>query len=123
MLFVSQDAARAGAQIPFLHLLGWIKEKTAIEPKIILCSGGVLEESFKEIADTLILDRSVEHAHDEAEVEQIMREFCSEDIKLIYVNTVTAGKYFDYLKMFDAPILTHVHELQKSIENLPVKRR
>ena len=116
VLFVSNDAFRAGAQILFLHLLRWIKEKTAIEPKIVLCSGGVLEESFREIGDIIVLDKIAEDFRGQDQIANRISEFCGSDIKLIYANTVATGKYFECLKMFKVPIVTHVHELQKSIE-------
>ena len=40
VLFLSHDAFRAGAQVLLLDLLGWIQDKTTIQPKILLGAGG-----------------------------------------------------------------------------------
>lgn len=56
LLFISHDARRAGAPLLSLQILAWLKANTRVQIKIVLLTGGELEDDFRKIADVLILD-------------------------------------------------------------------
>ncbi len=116
ILFISHDAYRAGAQLLLLSLLEWIKENTDIDIRLILLSGGALLPEFEKISDVLVLHEA-DHVHTtDDRIARIIGDFCGNSVDLIYGNSVVAGKIYQYLESLHAPIITHAHELEKSIQ-------
>ena len=116
ILFVSHDAHHAGAQIIFHNILKWFKNYTNLEIKILCIDGGELLDKFKQIGDTLVFRTLEEKINDNGLIVARLFEFCKGKPDLIYANSVASGKAFSVLNKMGIPILTHVHELQKSIE-------
>jgi hypothetical protein len=114
ILFVSHDAARAGAQLVLLEFLSWLKAHTAIRIKILCLEGGDWLPRFRALADTRLLSDLQEQAA-QADITGPLLEFCGSPPALIYANTVAVGRMYPVLKRLDCPILMHVHELESSI--------
>ncbi|MEI7740996.1 MAG: glycosyltransferase [bacterium] len=108
IIFFGHDAARAGAQIVLLDLLKWIKINTAIRFKVVLGHGGVLLGEYKEVSDVYVIESS----HD---ARNGIKEFCGDNVGVVYFNTVVAGKYLEYFKYLNVPKICCVHELEQSI--------
>jgi glycosyltransferase involved in cell wall biosynthesis len=116
ILFISHDASIGGAQSVLLSLLTWIKNNTNIVIKVILIKSGDLAGKFREIADVIILNDITSKTRFSVEVFKEVFDFCNGSPDLIYGNTVVAGKLYPILKNFAVPIITHVHEMQNSID-------
>ncbi|MGD0338025.1 MAG: glycosyltransferase family 4 protein [Bacteroidota bacterium] len=115
ILFIGHDALLAGAQVLLLSLIKWLSENTGIEIKIILLRGGVLLGRFKKIAPVLIWKDFIGKYPDEEKRRRILNKFVGKP-DLIYGNTVLSSAIYDELKYLHVPYVTHVHELEKSIE-------
>ncbi|MCX6251662.1 MAG: glycosyltransferase [Bacteroidetes bacterium] len=117
ILFVSHDANLGGAQFLLLSMLRWFKAHTAIDIRIMCNNGGILLDKFKEITETIVYSDLENTYQSKKERESVILTFCNGIPDLIYGNTVAAGKSYSLLKAFGVPILTHVHELQMSIDH------
>lgn len=117
ILFISHDACRAGAQILLLDLIRWIKRNTKINFRIVLGNGGAIFNEFKKLSDVLVISElKQKHNNNMSAIKQELKHFYDSQFDLIYANTVVSGDYLDFFEFIDAPILTHVHELEKSIQ-------
>lgn len=113
LLIVSHDAARAGAQIVLLNLLKEWKKSQEFQIKVICVGGGILYSEFEELFPTLLLE-----GLETAQKETALESFIEKQPDLIYSNTVVNGPFLLELKnkYCHCPVVTHIHELQKSIE-------
>ena len=68
---------------------------------------------YKDITDVLVLD-DLKHISAK-DRERRIAAFAGENPDLIYANTVVAGEYLPSLEFLGAPVVTHIHELEKSI--------
>lgn len=117
ILFVSHDAHRGGAQAALLSTLEWFKEHTSISIKVLCLEGGVLLSRFEELADTIVLEKlQSSFKSDKEDLTKRLLDFCDGKPNLIYGNTVVAGKSYQWLDTLGVPILTHVYELEMSIQ-------
>lgn len=117
ILFVSHDAHRGGAQSSLLSTLEWFKEHTSLAVTVLCLEGGVLLPRFKELADTIVLSELQNSQDGNAEkLTERLLDFCGGKPDLIYGNTVVAGKVYRWLHSLGVPILTHVYELEMSIQ-------
>jgi glycosyltransferase involved in cell wall biosynthesis len=112
--FVSHDACMAGAQLVFKDIVEWFANKTSYGINIICVSGGELVSVFEKLAPTLVLSEI--DTKDQEEKKDIIKQFMGENNKLIYLNSVASGSVIKLFKSFNKPLITHFHELQKSIE-------
>lgn len=117
ILFVSHDAHRGGAQATLLSTLEWFKEHTSLSVKVLCLDGGVLLPRFQALADTIVLNE-LQNSWDgnEGELTKRLLDFCGGKPDLIYGNTVVSGKVYQWLHSLGVPILTHVYELEMSIQ-------
>jgi lipopolysaccharide biosynthesis protein/glycosyltransferase involved in cell wall biosynthesis len=119
VLFVSHDAHNGGSQTVLLNTIAWFKKHTNISIKILCLEGGALLPQFQALADTIVLP----------DLRQKEKNWTNDDLAkrlldaldytgpdLIYGNTTVAGKAYPWLHKLGAPILTHVHELDSSIQ-------
>lgn len=115
ILFVSHDAHRFGAQMVLLDMLRWISESSGLRPKVLLLEGGALADEFRAVAKVDLL-KGTRADLEPSEVLRAARRLFPEPPDLVYGNTGVAGRYYEALSEMGAPIITHIHELQKSIE-------
>ncbi len=113
LLIVSHDAARAGAQIVLLNLLKEWKKSQEFQIKVICVGGGILYSEFEELFPTLLLE-----GLETTQKETALESFIEKQPDLIYSNTVVNGPFLLELKnqYRHCPVVTHIHELQQSIE-------
>lgn len=115
ILFVSHDAARGGAQSVLLDVIAWLRRHTRIRMKIVCLRGGEWLSRFQELAETLVLSEDVLPVSAGRRLADRLVAFCDRP-DLIYANSVASGSVFGALQQLGAPILTHVHELEMSIQ-------
>lgn len=115
ILFVSHDANVGGAQAVLLDIISWFKKHTFINPKILCLNGGNWLHRFKKLGDTLVLSELREKNTSEETLFHEIKRFCGGSVDLVYCNSVASGKEYQLLNRLDIPIITHVHELEMSI--------
>ena len=115
ILFVSHDACKGGAQSLLLNVIAWFKKHTFVDLRILCLDGGELLSEFRELGATLVLSELRNKKISERMVERDLREFCGGTPDLIYCNSSASGREYGLLKSLDAPMITHVHELEMSI--------
>jgi len=137
ILFISHDANRAGSQLLLLQLLRLLKEK-GVPMHLLLCNGGVLEQEFAEVVtitklystnntvsnlsgkflQKVRLHKLYEKHAIEKENDRIVAELKSQNIGLIFVNSIAnAEVYYDFLKfLHHLPVVLFVHELGMSVK-------
>jgi glycosyltransferase involved in cell wall biosynthesis len=134
VLFVSHDAARAGAQIELLHFLRWFKRNGNRPFSILLGAGGDLVPDLEELAKTWSMDRSHWHPYARrsnvlnamgmgawarrAEVADVHRFAAKCSPALIYANSIASARAIELLPA-EIPVLTHVHELESYFRAQP----
>jgi glycosyltransferase involved in cell wall biosynthesis len=126
ILFVGHEASRTGAPLILLHFLHWFKANVGWPFAILLAKGGPLEDSFASLAPTAVLDRGpwrywslgrriLRKLGLERMGERLYRRDLAHHLSpapdLIYCNTIASGPALAFLDAFDAPVVTHVHEL------------
>lgn len=111
ILFVSHEATRTGAPIFLLNLIKELKSRLGISCYILLCSGGELEEQFRQLGPTEILPSRNDLPA------QVLQRLKQRNIKLVYSNTISNGLVQKRLSRLGCPILCHVHELAYSMDN------
>jgi glycosyltransferase involved in cell wall biosynthesis len=113
IVFVSHDAANAGAQRLLITLIEWLRDKKGIQPKIILRHGGPLVPEFYRLGPVLEMDSI---SFNTKRTQEKLVRFCGESNSLIYINTLVPGDIAEQLSKFQVPIITHVHELENAIK-------
>ena len=117
ILFVSHDAFPSGSQRALLSILEWLKEHSPFSVKVLCLDGGALLPRFKALADTITMQELTGWSEPTPENwRQQLLEFCGRTPNLIYANTVVAGKAYDWLSSLEVPIVTHVYEMEMSIQ-------
>jgi len=119
IVFVSHDAANAGAQRLLITLIEWLRDTKRIRPKIILKHGGPLVPKFYQLGPVLELD-SVFSFNTERIRERLLR-FCGNSNSLVYINTLVCGDVAAHLSKLQIPVITHAHELENAIKRWCVK--
>jgi glycosyltransferase involved in cell wall biosynthesis/2-polyprenyl-3-methyl-5-hydroxy-6-metoxy-1,4-benzoquinol methylase len=118
VVFVSHDAANAGAQRLLITLIEWLRDNKDIQPKIILRHGGPLVAQFYRLGPVLEMDSI--SINTKRTKEKLVR-FCGQAKSLIYINTLVPGDVAEQLASLHIPIITHVHELENAIKRWCVK--
>ena len=115
ILFVAHDGYMAGAEVFLLDLLRWVKENTTINFKIIfLNDGGPLVKEFAKLAPVFVWPFCNTKSQ-KLQLAENLQQFCPK-AKLIYGNTILSTKIYSQLSYLNAPIITHVHELDETIK-------
>jgi glycosyltransferase involved in cell wall biosynthesis len=117
ILFVSHDAHLGGAQMLFISMIRWIKAHTSIDVRIMSNYGGILLDKFKEIGETLDFSDIQNNYKTTREQCDVILKFCDGKPDLIYANSIASGRSYSVLEGLNVPIITHVHELQMSIQH------
>jgi SAM-dependent methyltransferase len=111
LLVISHDAAMAGAQVLLVNLLReWKKRHLVI--RIVCVGDGELRGEFEACFPTLLL---ADYAT-KTEQEGALTDFLKGSPRAIYSSTVVNGPLLAQLRPLGVKIVTHAHELQKSIE-------
>lgn len=113
ILFVSHDAARAGAQILLLEHMRWLSRHASVDMRLLLLGDGPLREQFEALCPVLVCAANTLS-------EALVREFGGET-DLVYGNTAVAAAAYDRLSCLAVPIVTHVHELEQSLRKFAGK--
>uniref|UniRef100_I2Q7R8 Lipopolysaccharide biosynthesis protein n=1 Tax=Desulfovibrio sp. U5L TaxID=596152 RepID=I2Q7R8_9BACT len=108
IVFISHDAARAGAQKLLLEHMRWLSWHAAVDMRLILLEDGPLRQSFEAVCPVLICGEK-----DLAAVD--FHAFCGQP-DLIFGNTAVAAAAYPFLAALNVPIITHVHELEQSLQ-------
>ena len=112
VLVISHDAALAGAQVLLLNLLRQWKKRRPFAVRVICVGAGELRKEFEKCFPTLVLADFAA----KAEQDYALAEFLKGSPRVIYSSTVVNGPLLAQLRPLGAKIVTHAHELQKSIE-------
>lgn len=110
ILFISHEATRTGAPVFLLSLIRFVADHLDMKIIILLRVGGELEQEFKKLGLVVRLDNPNKL---DVSVLSVLR---SNNIKLVYSNTITNGIIQNQLRSLNCPVLCHVHELSFSIE-------
>jgi glycosyltransferase involved in cell wall biosynthesis len=113
IVFISHDAANAGAQRLLLTLIEWLRDKKGVQPKIVLRRGGPLVPEFYRLGPVFEMESSADWRSDQGQ-DPLVR-FCK-SASLIYVNTVVPGDVVKQLAELKIPIVTHAHEMENAIK-------
>lgn len=112
VLVISHDAAMAGAQLLVLNLLRQWKKRRPFAVRVICVGTGELRKEFEKCFPTLVLaDFAAKPDQDRA-----LAEFLKGSARVIYSSTIVNGPLLAQLRPLGVKIVTHAHELQKSIE-------
>jgi glycosyltransferase involved in cell wall biosynthesis len=118
ILFVAHDLYQAGAQIVLLTTLEWMKKHTAINLFVLALKkgtdGGKLLQAYHQVSKVFIWDEYRIHHDEDAAIEMIQKDIGK--IDLIYGNTIVVAALYKLLSIFNAPYVTHIHELEQSIQ-------
>jgi len=115
ILAIGHDAFRAGAQIVLLQLLRELMKTGQVEVRLLLRGDGALRTDYEEIVPTVVLEDGEGDQVRSAKLAELLA--WGPDVTLS--NTVVNGPLLAELAAQSArriPVVTHVHELQKSIE-------
>lgn len=113
IVFVSHDAARAGAQRSLLTLVRWLRDTSGIRPKIVLRRGGALNEEFHRLGEVFEIEPIVGSGLED--IKSGLLRFC-QGSALAYINTLVPGDVAEVLSSLQIPIITHVHEMENAIQ-------
>jgi glycosyltransferase involved in cell wall biosynthesis len=114
IVFVSHDAANAGAQRLLITLIEWLRDKKGIRPKIILRHGGPLVPNFYQLGPVLELDSLF--SFNGERIRQKLLRFCGNSNSLVYINTLVSGDIATHLSKLQIPVITHAHELENALK-------
>jgi glycosyltransferase involved in cell wall biosynthesis len=128
ILFASHEASASGAPFLLLHLLRWLRTNTKLDFKIVLGRSGPLEAQFAELAPVTTLRRST-LPYPDGLVEELMPYRAAialnkaklryglgtEQLALVYSNTLVNGTLLRCLPDQSCPLISHVHELEHVI--------
>lgn len=132
VLFVGHSSLRTGAPLILLNFLKWFSGNSSIPFRILLKESGELDSDYQALAPLSIFknrqlpvdgwQRRVPFAWrfqfgmDRLHAEKLRKTLTSENIGLIYSNTITNGEILEFLSTLDCPVITHVHELDYWIQ-------
>lgn len=132
ILFISHDASRTGAPMVLLHFLRWFKAHSNVPFQILLKEDGPLASEFRLLAPTTVYSQ-LTYGVPRNLVQRVFRKtglayqadyrynplmalYKPGEVSLVYSNTITNGNLLTALSHLDCPVITHVHELDFTIE-------
>ena len=123
ILFVAHDLFRAGAEILLLSLIQWMKKHTALNMYVLAIKpgndGAKLLKEYEKVSQVFMWNEYCEKYSEKDAMLEIKSE--TGNIDLIYGNTIIAANIYPLLTVFDAPFITHLHELEESIQRYTTK--
>ncbi|HLF33156.1 MAG TPA: glycosyltransferase family 4 protein [Cyclobacteriaceae bacterium] len=128
ILFICHESSRTGAPISLLTLMEWLIREKNLSCRVIINKGGELSGSFSRMAPTLIINATMPEFFltrfflkmlRRLTLKKRIRKFIPVAPGLIYSNTTANGHLSAILKkMFHAPVITNVRELNSIISTL-----
>jgi glycosyltransferase involved in cell wall biosynthesis len=131
VLFISHLASRTGAPLVLLQFLSWLRTHAGWRWEVLLREGGELEPSFKELAPCSVYakplsgrqglaGRALAHLGLRLGLNRLRLlltrgSWREKNIRLVYSNTVVNGDLLEALSFLKCPVITHVHELERTI--------
>lgn len=125
ILFISHDANRAGAQLFLLNIMKDFKQKGFEMELLCLTKWGPLLPEFEEICAVSTVPESNQGRipklfggnPDDATLSYIKARYYRFNLDLIYANTIAcAGLAVLAKRALDIPLISHIHELQFSLD-------
>ena len=118
ILFVSHDLALAGAEMLLLHLMRWFLKHTPFKINLLAIKKGIddgkLLNNFNKITNVLIWDELLDKYTENEAIDYLKKQ--TGKVDLIYGNTIIAPSIYKYLRNYNAPYITHIHELEQTIK-------
>jgi glycosyltransferase involved in cell wall biosynthesis len=97
VVFVTHEAQRSGAPMILLNLLRWLRGTSDISFSVVVGGEGPLVDEFKELAPV-----SLAHENGAEQLNQA---------RVLYANSTWSHPLLDRAPSFEAPVISHVHEL------------
>ena len=123
ILFISHDLFRAGSEILLLNLIRWLNLHTSFKLFLLALktndNRGQLLDNFRKEAEVFLWEDYSTKMDEADAVSSILAQ--TGRIDLVYGNTVLSSAFYPFLPAFGAPVITHVHELEQSIQNFTTK--
>lgn len=115
ILVISHDAALAGAQMVLLRTLRAWKRMGLENVRVACVEDGILRQDFVALYPTIFLS---DEDHVELKMDALERfaSFHGRGCSFIYSNTVVNGPILSWIRHLGVPIVTHAHELERSIQ-------
>lgn len=135
VLVINPSLSRTGAPIALLRTMQWCVEQRLIEPTFVLRDTGPLVGDFQALGHTILVSKRTEDrieriitwdrwrrvalaAVRNAHVQRVSRLCTRSKLQAIYCNTATQGRFVSGLHRTGLPVVTHVHELDRSLRHL-----
>jgi glycosyltransferase involved in cell wall biosynthesis len=128
ILFISHDANRAGAQLFLLNIMQYLIKKGISMHLLLLCDG-VLKSEFEDICPVTeypkmevskaLYKKAISKLipKNNKQKAQFYSSLLAENFDLIYANTIaTSWVIPELLEFLKIPLITHIHELEFSIQ-------
>ncbi len=125
ILFISHGATNTGAVNVLLDIQEWLKSNTNIDFDTLVLGNGPNVTRFQKVGKCWLDFPNKSKFKATRLVERIIHKYFGltyyrlkkENYSLIYSNTITNGKTLEKLSCCNAPIVTHVHELETLINS------
>lgn len=124
ILFVSHDASLSGAPVLLLHLLKLIREQNKYDFDIVIGRGGVLENEFSKIRNTIVLKEAgySQYSLGLKWLQSRVRKFLNtqklknkiHQYEIIFGNSILSGLPIKEINK-QLPVVCYVHELESVI--------
>jgi glycosyltransferase involved in cell wall biosynthesis len=133
VLFLSHEASRTGAPILLLNFLRWLRRNRNINARVLIGRSGDLTSEFAAIGRVDSFEPSdalwykamrrlqLQGRYDSGHLVRLRETFLSDNIDLIYVNSVASAGMLDFLSFVKCPVICHVHELDGAIHTMGVE--
>jgi len=127
ILFINHDASRSGAPIFLLNFLKWFQANSKIPFRVLSKNSGDMDRDFQALAPLSFFNRVLprnsrlrsllsaqwlQMVLNRFHFKQLLKDVTTDDIGLIYSNTITNGDVLKFLSAVNCPVVTHVHELE-----------
>ena len=118
ILFIAHDLFHAGAQTVLLNIIRWLHKHTGFKISTLALKkgndGGKMTADYRQWSALYLLDEL--QANVPLDLLQQQLKSLLGEVNLIYGNTILSAEIYPMLSIFNAPIITHIHELERSIE-------
>lgn len=133
ILFVSHMANRTGAPLSLLSFQQWLRKNSNVQFSTWLGAGGTLVEEYRKEGPTelynsdlplrknlivrLFLKKGLFFYDRYVRQKVLLRKIKKQKYDVIYSNTISNSTVLEVLKILNIPVVTHVRELEKIIDN------